>query len=235
MTSPRTVLLTGSSRGIGREIRDMLLQESHTVIGIARQPDMENPPATYQPISLDLSQVDDLDQRLKKVLVSLPAIDTVILNAGGPAFGNLEELSAGQIRQFIDLNLTSHLLVARAVLPRLKRHDQSDLIVIGSEAALQGGRRGSIYCAAKFGLRGFTQSLRQECAASGVRVTMIQPGMVRTSFFDDLDFQPGAAPENAIEPRDVAEAVQLVIGARPGTVFDEIVLSPLKNVVRTKS
>ena len=157
------------------------------------------------------------------------------MNAGGPAFGNLEELSQRQVREYIDLNLTSHLLVARTTLPLLKRQEKSDMILIGSEAALRGGKRGSIYCAAKFGLRGFAQSLRQECASSGVRVTIIHPGMVRTGFFDDLDFAPGEATDNAVEPEDVAAAVNLVLNARPGTVFDELTLSPLKKVVRSKS
>ena len=55
---------------------------------------------------------------------------------------------------------------------------------------------------------------------------------VRTPFFDGLDFAPGDAPENALLPGDVADAVALALEARPGTVFDEIVLSPLKKVVR---
>ena len=158
----------------------------------------------------------------------------MVSNAGGPAFGNLEELSSRQIEDGIALNLTSHMLVARTTLPWLKHRDQSDLVLIGSESALRGGKRGSVYCAAKFGLRGFGQSLRQECASGGVRVTMIHPGMVRTSFFDDLDFEPGAADDQAVFADDVAQAVELVLAARPGTVFDEITLSPLKKVVRNK-
>ena len=66
-------------------------------------------------------------------------------------------------------------------------------------------------------------------------MTIIHPGMVRTGFFDDLNFAPGDAADNAIEPQDVAAAVNLVLGARPGTVFDELTLSPLKKVVRAKS
>ena len=58
--------------------------------------------------------------------------------------------------------------------------------------------------------------------------------MVRTRFYDQLDFEPGADPANVIEPQDVADAVAGVLNARAGTVFDEINLSPLKRVVRKK-
>ena len=70
--------------------------------------------------------------------------------------------------------------------PKLKRNGNSRVIYMGSEAALRGAKRGSLYCAAKFGLRGFAQSLRQECASSGVHVSIINPGMVNTPWFDRL-------------------------------------------------
>jgi NADP-dependent 3-hydroxy acid dehydrogenase YdfG len=76
--------------------------------------------------------------------------------------------------------------------------------------------------------------LRQESAAAGIRVTLINPGMVRTGFFDQLDFEPGEDPTHAIVPEDIAVAVKMVLSARPETVFDEINLSPLKKVVRRK-
>ena len=71
-----------------------------------------------------------------------------------------------------------------------------------------------------------------ESAASGVRVSVVNPGMVQSGFFDGQDFRPGEAPENHIRPGDVAEAVLLTLSAPPGTVVDEINLSPLKRVVR---
>ena len=116
----------------------------------------------------------------------------------------------------------------------MKRQKRGDLIFIGSEAALAGGRKGAIYAASKFALRGLAQSLRQECATSGVRVALINPGMVQTPFYQGTHFTHGAAPENYIRPEDVAEAVLLILTARPETVFDEINLSPLKKVIHWK-
>ena len=146
-------------------------------------------------------------------------------------FGSLEQFSPGQIRRLIDLNLTSQILLARTFLPLLKKQGHGNLVFIGSEAALSGGRKGAVYSASKFALRGFAQSLREECAASGVRVGMVNPGMVATGFFRELDFRPGGSPDQHLQPRDVADAVWLMLTARPGAVIDEINLSPQKKVI----
>ncbi len=124
--------------------------------------------------------------------------------------------------------------MTKALLPALKRKTNSDLIFIGSEAALKGSRKGAIYCASKFAIRGFTQALREECGKSNVRVCLINPGMVKTAFFDELAFEPGDHESNAILPEDVAVAVSYVLGSRMQMVIDEINLSPLNKVVKFK-
>ena len=95
-----------------------------------------------------------------------------------------------------------------------------------------GSKQGSLYCASKFGLRGFCQSIRDESRDKNVSVSLINPGMARTAFFDGLTFSPGDEPENAIEPEDIADLVITILGMRQGTVIDEINLSPLKKVLK---
>jgi NADP-dependent 3-hydroxy acid dehydrogenase YdfG len=126
-------------------------------------------------------------------------------------------------------------MLVRAALPLLKRKSASNIIIIGSEAALSGGKKGAVYSATKFALRGLVQALRDECGRAGVSVTLINPGMTRTPFFDDLNFAPGEDPSNYIEPADVAAAVDYVLQQRVGTVTDEINLSPLRKVIRFES
>ena len=233
MTTPRHVLVTGASSGIGRAIRDRLLADGYRVTGVSRNPAAEGAEhELYHDVAVDLADTRAVIPRIRTALAEGPALDAVVSCAGAPAFGNLEQLSGEEIQAHLDLNLTSHVLVAHAVLPALKRRDFGHLVFIGSEAALRGGRRGSVYCAAKFGVRGLALALREECAGSGLHVSIVNPGMVRTPFFDDLDFAPGEEPTQALEPDDVAGGVALILAARPGVVFDEIVLSPLHRVHR---
>jgi len=226
-------MITGASRGIGRAISENLIEQGATVIGIARDfSSWHKQPKGLATIALDLSELDQLPKRIKTITKEHPDIDGIIFNAGFGRFGSLEEFSPKQIRDLVDLNLTSQILLARELLPAMKRQRRGDLIFIGSEAALSGRRKGAVYCATKFAIRGFAQSLREECSASGIRSTIINPGMVKTSFFDKLPFEPGEAQENYILPTDIAHAVVTILSARPGTCFDEINLSPQKKVVR---
>lgn len=232
-TTDRTILVTGASSGIGHAITTLLLRRGYRVIGLARDFskaafDSEN----FVAVAIDLSRLDELAARLETLIQKEPAIDGIICCAGSGRFGSLEEFSHTQIRALIELNLTSPIYLARTLIPGMKQRASGDIIFMGSEAARTGGKRGAVYSAAKFGLRGLAQSLRQECAASGVRVSIVNPGMVKTAFFDELDFQPGDAPDNYILPEDVALAVLAILETRTGTVFDEINLSPQKKVIR---
>jgi short-subunit dehydrogenase len=114
----------------------------------------------------------------------------------------------------------------------LKRRDTADLVFMGSETALSGGIKGAVYSACKSALRGLARSLRQECAAGGVRVGIVNPGMVRTGFYNELDFGPDEAPTSSIAPEDVADLIIAMLCTSPGAVVDEINLSPLKKVIR---
>lgn len=233
MMEGRRILVTGASSGIGQAVAERLLAAGARVVGVAR--DFSRNPiarAGFDIEPLDLAELDMLPDRLRELLRRHPDIDGLVSCAGAGRFGSLEEFSFEQIRALLDLNLTAHIQVVRALLPQLKRRGAGDIVLLGSENALQGGPKGAVYAAAKAGLRGLAQSLRQECAASGVRVTLINPGLVRTAFFDELHFAPGEDPANYIEPADVAELIHTVLALRPGTVVDEINLSPLKKVLR---
>ena len=162
----------------------------------------------------------------------MPRLDGAVLAAGRGRFGSLEELSYAQIRALVELDLIAPIFIARWLVPRLKRGGGGDLVLIGSEAGQSGGRRGAVYAAAKSGLTGLARALRQEGARSAVRVSVINPGMVATPFFDDQPFAPGEADDEHLLAGDVAAAVRLVLEARAGTNIDEINLTPQKFVLR---
>ena len=228
----RHILITGSSSGIGRAISVKLLEEGATVYGIARnhkkfQPDTDR----YKPVTADVTDLHTIPEKLSDLLVSNPEIDGFISNAGYGSFDNLENFSPERISSYINDNLTSHLVVTRCLLPHFKTRNRGNIILMGSEAALEGAKKGSLYCAAKFGLRGFSQSIRQETSNTDICVTLINPGMVRTAFFDELKFRPGDDDDNAIEAKDIADVVVNILSMRSGTVIDEINLTPQKKVI----
>ena len=234
-TIKRTILVTGASSGIGRAIARNLLRQGHHAIGVSRDSGkFTRQMDRFTAVQLDLSRLNDIPQKIRELEQTFPEIDAVVCCAGRGQFGSVEEFSYAQIEDLMTLNFTSQAFLVKALLPALKRKDHSDLIFIGSEAALKGSRKGAMYCAAKFAVRGFSQALREECGKSNVRVCLINPGMVKTEFFEQLSFEPGDDQSNYIEPEDVAEAVSYVLNSRAQIVIDEINLSPLNKVVKFK-
>ena len=232
----KLVVITGASSGIGLALVKALLEQGYAVLGIANnfeKTGLDHP--DFSSRSINLADIDALEESMSAVLsdIDMP-VKALINNAGIGRMGFLEQLSVKDIRLVMDTNFTSQVIVTKAFLPLLKKQGEGDILFMGSEAALKGARQGSIYCASKFAVRGFSQALRDECGKSGVRVTLINPGAVRTPFFEKLQFEPGPAPENAIEPEDISGAISMVLAARQGTVFDEITLSPRNHVWKKK-
>lgn len=231
----RKFLITGASSGIGRACARSLLEQGHEVIGLSRdcqQFIIEHP--CFTAVEIDLSDLAKLPGSIKQLLKQYSAIDGIIFSAGKGQFSGLEEFSFAQIQALMNLNFVAPSFLAKGFLPALKRRPLADLIFIGSEAALAGSRKGSIYCASKFALRGFTQALRDECAKSSVRVSLINPGMVKTEFFNTLNFAPGEHESQHLNASDVADAVNYIINARAGIIIDEINLNPANKVIQFK-
>ena len=231
----KCVLVTGSSSGIGYEITSKLLDLGAKVIGIARNHDrskLEN--KNYTTYKCDVSVHQKLEILLKQILKKHPQINCFISNAGYGDFGPLENFSTLQINNFIATNLTSHMVITKLLLPHFKRIKIGDIIFIGSEAGLLGAKNGSLYCTAKFGLRGFSEALSKDVANKNIRVSIINPGMIRTDFFENLNFEPGNDEENAINIKDVSSTVAYILNLSRNTIVDEINLSPLKKAIKFK-
>lgn len=231
--SIRTILITGTSRGIGYETALKLLKQGHCVIGLSRsKTDISHP--NFIHYSLDLSILSQLEAFFKNTLKNHPEISAIILNAGVGYFGFLEQLSFQQMQECFNTNFFSHAVLCKIFLPHLKRLSKSDIIFIGSEAALKGAKAGSIYCASKFALQGFFESLKQECLKSHVKVSMIHPGMVRTDFHKNTYFEPGPDPDNAIDTQSLANLILMILESSPYITFDEIRVNPLKKIISFK-
>ena len=233
MIKERKVLVTGSSDGIGRSITLSLLKSGAKVIGLARDHSKFNPETkNYIKYKTDFSNEEILLNTIAKIINEHKDLDCLVSNAGFGKFGTLETFSTKEINDFIFTNLTSHMILTNKILPHLKKIRKGNIIFIGSESALKGGKNGSLYSAAKFGLRGFSQSIREESCSKNIHVSLINPGMVRTSFFNNLDFMPGEDKSNAIEPDDIGKIIIEILSTRNGSVIEEINLSPLKKVIK---
>ncbi len=235
-SAARTVVVTGASSGIGEQTVLQLLQTGHKVIGLARRVGRDETQfPNYRSISMDFADMAACETALRSLSKTLSGVTDLVCCAGMGRFGSLEEFSYQQMKELMDVNFLSQAYVVRTFLPQIKRHGRGNIVFVGSEAALAGSKRGAVYCASKFALRGLAQALREECSGNGVRVGIINPGMVKTPFFSSLDFGPGDSEENYIAASDVANAIVWMLTSPPATVIDEINLSPLKKVIVKKN
>ncbi len=227
----KTYIVSGVSSGIGKAIAELLLSLEANVIGIGRNAELISGQDRFSVIKVDFSTPKSYEALLKSRMQNISNIDGCICAAGVGRFGALEQFSFAQMQSMMHINFMAHAWLLRCVLPRLKKQKSGDVVIIGSEASIGAGKNGAMYCASKFALRGLAQSLREECSKRGVRINLINPGMVKTPFFDDLSFSPGDDVDNYLTPEDVAKAVRLILTSPSSVVFDEINLSPLKKVI----
>lgn len=236
MSKPlETILVTGASSGIGLALSKKLLADGYAVIGVSRSgnaADIQH--EQYSDIICDLSDIKQIEQQIKPLLGKDIPIAGVVFCAGQGYFGALEQLDFAKVEALIRLNLLSPMFLSKLLVPYFKRRKAGRLVFIGSEAALQGAKNGTAYCASKFGLRGFVQSLSAEARQAGVSVSLINPGMVDTPFFDDLHFEPGAHPSNSISVETLADCIITCLKTDSNSVIDEINLSPRNKVVSFK-
>ncbi|MFL2822255.1 MAG: SDR family oxidoreductase [Alphaproteobacteria bacterium] len=232
MLSNKNIIVTGSSSGIGLSITKALLKNKANVLGVSRRnPNFSH--KNYYHIEFDLSNIENEYEKLSSYIKEKP-ISGLISNAGSGKLDSLENFSPKQISEFIKLNLNSHIIITRLLLPYFKTINNGFLIYIGSEASYKVGKYGSIYSACKFGLRGFVKSIRIETSLNNIKVTQINPGIVKTPFYNNLKISPGKEHDEFIEPNDISDVIIDVLKMRRGTVIDEINLTSQKQVVTFK-
>lgn len=227
-------IVTGASSGIGLATANSLLQQNYKVLGLARD-FSQTDTVGFNTMSLDLSDLDALALNLKSNAELASAPQLLLLNAGYGRFGGIEQFSHTQIRHLIDTNLVSNLYLLKHFVPLMKASGEGDIVLVGSESALQGAKAGAVYCATKFAIRGLAQSLRADCSNAGIRVTLVNPGPVDSDFFDELKFAPMSGQEFAIDSNDVAEAILHAIAQPANVVTEEINLQPLKRSFKKKT
>ena len=228
----KKIIITGTSRGIGNAIAKYLLKQNLIVIGISRKHTIKH--KNYFAVFFDLNDLKNIKYILDDIIFKYKKIDAMISNAGYGIFENLENLKEHKIIDFFNVNLLSHILISKTLVSHFKKKKVGHFIFMGSEASLKGNQKSTLYSAAKHGLFGFVKSLREECNKSEIRVTIINPGMVNSSFFKKLKFSPGNNIKNSIKLNDLAELIFFMLKSNRNINYNDVYLSPIKKVIDFK-
>jgi NADP-dependent 3-hydroxy acid dehydrogenase YdfG len=188
-------LVTGASKGIGRSVALKLAETGLTVFATARniselkslQNEIEDQSGTCQFYSAELTDESKVDLMVKEIEKSEMKIGVLVHNAGIAKVGSVERMSLSEWKKTIDVNLTAPFMLTQKCIPQLI--DKAHIFFINSVAGDQAFSEWSAYCASKWGLRAFADSLRQELAPRGVKVTSIYPSSVDTPMQDKIPYE----------------------------------------------
>ena len=235
-----TVLVTGASSGIGEAICRLLVEKQYQVVGTARKIARleklgDELGESFHALELDVTNA----QAVKNILSVLPdefqQIDILINNAGHDVGGRraFEAGSAEQWCDIIETNVQGLIRVSHALVQGMLERGSGHIVNLGSIAGLKPYATGSAYVASKYAVHGLSETLRLEYANTGIRVTEIMPGLVRTGFAEQRLGDAGRGAEfydsfeQCLDPKDVAETILFALQQPRHVEVAQLVVLPV--------
>ncbi|NVM64159.1 NAD(P)-dependent dehydrogenase (short-subunit alcohol dehydrogenase family) [Mucilaginibacter sp. SG538B] len=201
MENNKVWFVTGASKGLGLALVKKLLNEGYKVAATSRNlsdltkaVDSQN--EQFLPLAVNLTSEDSVQEAVELTVKTFGKIDVIVNNAGYGLLGGIEELTDREARDNFEVNVFGSLNVIRKALPYLRAQKSGHILNVSSIGGFTGAfAGGGIYCATKFAVNGFSETLSAEVAPFGIKVTIVQPGYFRTNF---LSAGSLAVPQNQI-------------------------------------
>jgi len=232
-TDVANILILGASRGLGAALVEGLPRKGDRVFGLSRSvPAWSRRRSAIQRtwIEADLSEIGAV-QNARQVLVKAP-LDALIHVAGIWDEAPFEEMHDDEIAEILDVNLRAFLTFARSLAPNLRRAEHAKIIAIGSTSALDNsGDMGAVaYAAAKFGLRGACQALRQHFRKDGIAVTCLSPGSIAGDVaYGDMTTALKKHRRKRMPVEDIVALIRCILDLSPASCVKEVWMPALKD------
>jgi short-subunit dehydrogenase len=225
-----TWIVTGASRGLGRQLALKLAARGHEVLAIARDRAgldalSSQAPGRILPLALDLADAANLDAAITAAIAPIDHLDGVINNAGIGSYKAFLEHSAAESLAILQVNLGAVIQICHAVLPKLLAQGRGHIVNIGSDLGRRPLANMAVYSASKHGLAGFSHSLLREVKERGIKVSLINPGIIDTDFGGNRE--GSRDPVGSLHPHALAELIVQVIEQPGSIVVDELSVHPL--------
>lgn len=191
--SKANVLITGASSGIGLETAVYLAEHGFRVFASMRnlsrrgklEAEAARRNAQLEVLQLDVTDPESIRAALETVMAQGGSMDAVVNSAGGQIRGYFEDLSEDEIREIFETNVFGAMALARAALPHMRAARNGRIVLLGSIGGRIGGPATSAYCASKFALEGFAESLSAEVKPFGIRVSLVDPAIVKSEIWTE--------------------------------------------------
>jgi NAD(P)-dependent dehydrogenase (short-subunit alcohol dehydrogenase family) len=192
----KTWFITGAARGIGMATARAALAAGDNVVATGRNLDILQTAyaehgESVLALELDVANAAQAVVAAKRAAEHFGGVDVLVNNAGYGQLGMFEQIAVGDIARQFDTNVFGTLHVTRAVLPFMRRRRSGHIFNLSSVGGMVGFEGASVYCAAKFAVEGFSESLAREVGHFGIQVTIVEPGFFRTDFLDGSSVKYG--------------------------------------------
>ena len=216
-----TVIVTGGASGLGAAVADRLQEEGAVPVVL----DQKRPSGSLASELVDLADSKDTEEAVRRVIDESGGLDAVVTCAGIDVPGAFTETPTEIWERIVAVNLLGTAAVVRAALPALEAAS-GRIVTVASTLGHRAVGDATAYCASKFGVVGFSRALMAELGGRA-GVTMLTPGGMHTSFFDERDeqYRP-AADARLCRPEDVAAAVVFALSQPDGCDIKEMVVTP---------
>ena len=230
----KIALVTGASRGIGRAIALALVKEGCKIMLAARSQndlgkvvqEIRRHGGEAAMVVANMRDEKSIQQMIAATIKQFGGIDILINNAGLGYFMPVLEMTTAQWDEMFEVNLRGVFIATREALPHLRKQKESFIVNIASLAGKNTFVNGGGYTATKWGLRAFSQCLMLEERKNGVRVLVVCPGSVDTSFGHPSGNAPTAAGKEIIKPDDVAATIIMALKMPQRSMVSEIDIRP---------
>jgi NAD(P)-dependent dehydrogenase (short-subunit alcohol dehydrogenase family) len=225
----QVAVVTGAGRGIGRAIAIELGKLGAKVVLTSRnRSELEETGGVIgrnvSVLPADVRKKDELQGLFEQVASAIGPVDILVNAAGLGIFGSVVNFKDEDFETLIETNLRGIFFTCRYVLPSMIERKRGHIINVASIAGKVGSANRAIYCASKFGVVGFTESLAEEVRQYGVRASVICPGSTDTRFSPSET--SGKTRERMLRPEDVAHAVRMIVTQEPNSFISEIIMRP---------
>jgi NADP-dependent 3-hydroxy acid dehydrogenase YdfG len=240
--SGQVVAVTGASSGIGEATARPAAKAGAAVALGARRTDriaalaerITAEGGRAVAITTDVSDEASARAFVEATIAELGGLDVLVNNAGVMLLGPIEDAPTEEWRRMIDANVYGVLYCTHAALPHFLAHGRGHVVTVSSVAGVRASAGSGVYNLTKFGVGAFSESLRQEVAERGIRVTLIEPGAVTTELRTHL--RPEIASEQEkrfagvtpLEADDIANAIIYALGQPEHVSLNEILIRPTK-------
>jgi NADP-dependent 3-hydroxy acid dehydrogenase YdfG len=237
----RVAVVTGASSGIGAATAELLAREGAVVAAVARRADrladlvkaIEAAGGRAAAFPADIAREPEARKVLVDILARYGRIDILVNGAGIVRPGSVETADPAAWREQIDINLLAAMYLSQGVLPGMRARRDGHIVTVSSTAGRYVGTRHSGYTASKHAVNAFTETLRQEVAELGIRVTIVEPGATTTEVFESIpDASDRAAmtqhitKQGNMRAEDVANAILFALRQPANVNVREIWLAP---------